>query len=102
MNHRFVHLAFLEQRAAQVNVDFRAVGCKLQRHLVLGHRFVHLALLEQRVAEVVMGDRVVGVDLQRLLEMGDRFVRLAFLSSASPRLLWASAKSGLICNAVWK
>ena len=79
MSDRFVHIALLEQRVAEVVVGFRVVGIDLQRLLVMDDRFVHIALLEQRVAEVVVGFRVVGFDLQRLLVMSDRFVHAALL-----------------------
>ncbi len=59
MGDRFVHLALLEQRVAEVVLGFREVRFDLQRLLVMGDRFVHASLLEQSVAEVVLGNEVV-------------------------------------------
>ena len=55
MSDRFVHIALLEQRVAEVVMGFRVVGFDLQRLLVMSNRFVHIALLEQSVTEVDSG-----------------------------------------------
>ena len=48
---------------------------------------------------LIVGLRVVGLDFQRLLEMGDGLVDPSAAGQPTPRLLWASAKSGLISSA---
>ena len=48
-----------------------------------------------------MGFLVVGLDFQRLPVMGDGLVDLSAAGQKTPRLLWATARSGLISRAFW-
>jgi GH43 family beta-xylosidase len=48
-----------------------------------------------------MGRGVIWIDFQGLLKMRDRLVRTAGLQEASPRSVWALAKSGLMSMAFW-
>ena len=77
------------------------VGVDFQGLLVMGDGLVDLSAAGQGHAEVVMGFRVVGLDFQGLLVMGDGLVDLLTAGQTLPRLLWASAKSGLISRAFW-
>ena len=67
----------------------------------MGDGLVDLAPAGQGEAQVVVGIRIVGLDFQGPAVLGDGLVEQSAVDEGGPRLLWASAKSGLISRAFW-
>ena len=92
---RLLQLPLGSQGDAEVGVGLGVVGLEPDRRAEFGDRLLQLPLVCQGGAEVVVGLGVVGLEPDRRAEFGDRLLQLPLGFRAMPRLLWASASSGL-------
>ena len=97
---RFVQLPLVLEGNAQVVVCLGIVRLQFQCPAAAGDRFVQLSLVLQGKAQVVVCLGIVRLQFQCPAVAGDRFVQLPLvLATRTPRLLWASAKSGFSSSA---
>ena len=85
----------LANPSGHVPGQWRAGRRQLRGPAVFGERPRRACPVLQGEAEVVVGLGVVGLEPDRLAVCGDGLVELALCARAMPRLLWASASSGL-------